>query len=80
MTSGSSTKAYSTIKNLTKTSQPNSSVLSDSDMNFLTKSAAVLNRGNNRPLQPLQQDSSLLQNNPRPKADDESPSISKAIR
>jgi exonuclease III len=81
MTTGSSKQAYSTLKTLTKTSQPKASVIADADGNLLTESAAVLSRWTeycsdlyNYPLQP---DSSLLQSQPRQEVDD-SPPVLKA--
>ena len=41
---GSSKKAYSTLKTLTKTSQAKSSVISDAGGNLHTKNATVINR------------------------------------
>ncbi|KAH3734129.1 hypothetical protein DPMN_040569 [Dreissena polymorpha] len=41
MITGSSKKAYITVKNLTKTSQPKAIVIADPDANLLTEGAAV---------------------------------------
>ncbi|KAH3898268.1 hypothetical protein DPMN_022491 [Dreissena polymorpha] len=62
----SSKKAYSTIKTLTKTSQHKANYISDTEYG-----SAIYNY-------PIEQDPRLLQNNPKPEANDESPSILKA--
>ena len=63
---GNTKKAYDTLKSLTKTQQPKSSVIEDSNGQLLTESNAVLGRWTkyckdlyNYPLQP---DSSIVQN------------------
>ncbi|KAH3805120.1 hypothetical protein DPMN_133417 [Dreissena polymorpha] len=61
----SSKKAYSTHKTLTKTSQHKASYIADTEYG-----SAIYN--------PIEQDPRLLQNNPKPEGNDESPSILKA--
>ncbi|XP_076443965.1 uncharacterized protein LOC143282251 [Babylonia areolata] len=69
MEAGNSKRAYSTLKTLTKTSQPRSAVIEDKDGKLLTDSEEVLKRWTeycdglyNYQLNP---DSSILQDNPR---------------
>ena len=81
MMMGNSKQAYSTLKILTKTSQPKTAVIEDADGNLLTENATVLNRWTKYCCSlynyELRSDPSLLQNDPRPRLDDESPSVLK---
>ena len=78
---GQSKQAYNTLKALTKTSQPRSTVIDDKDGNLLTESDQVLKRWTeycgelyNYELQP---DVSILHVNPTPEENEESPHVLK---
>ena len=81
METGNSKQAYSTLKALTKTSQPRANVIDDKDGNLLTDSDEVLKRWteycSNLYNYELHPDTSILQNNQTPTESLDSPPIMK---